>query len=116
MFDVFHVDRTNDKRDARTHRSAKDLFEKKSFCKNYKKKKQYSRPNVRNIKRNVRRQRFIRRKKFKNGKKALSIGTDVNKHTLHQGKLKFHSHIWLNFEHYQQMFWGGEHCNNLSTN
>ena len=31
MFDVFHVNRSNDKKDARAHRSAIDLFEKRVF-------------------------------------------------------------------------------------
>ena len=81
MFDVFHVNRSNDRRDARAHRSAIDLFEKRVFVGNTAEEKQCSRPIVMSeISREVREAKdSSEERRSKTRPRALSTGTDVNK-------------------------------------
>ena len=66
VLDVFRVNRTNNGRDARTHRdrSGKNLFEKRVFARKYSKRKAIfkTRSHIRDIKRSARRQGLMKRK------------------------------------------------------
>ena len=66
VFDMFHVKRSNNGRDARTHRNAKDLFEKRVFVRKYSRRKTMFKTYcyVRDNKRSARRQELIRSKKL----------------------------------------------------
>ena len=83
VFDMFHVNRSNNGRDARTHRSAKDLFEKRVFVRKYSRGKTMFKTYryVRDSKRSAQDKDSSEVRSSKTRLRALSIGTDVNRLT-----------------------------------